>query len=369
MALRINPAAIRTAFAEGRLSKKELENLAAPDSPKGYAALERLAKEGGIKGALPSRAQLGSTAQLTKFAAALLAEPPGDHGEVAVLQRARGSSLGFSVQENGTGPTDEQMKAVLAEVFGPKAVIEDKGKRGLDPADVVVFRDKKGKIAKTVELGASNFMQAKIQASIINAAKAFGAAQVAGNGVGFANKSGQDRVNQELWWMGYGGKMGVRQNVRPSDAINDVFAHGEKYACECATGTLLILYKGILDAIGPKDFDVAFAKTRLFRWEIKADAFKAAEREGNLPGFWPGDHTYFKNPEFDPALPQWQGENVIYLGQGMFFGHGVGTKTGPEIIDALNNIRKPGATQEAKRLKFELRLDGGEIAKLDRVKG
>jgi len=31
------------------------------------------------------------------------------------------------------------------------------------------------------------------------------------------------------------------------------------------------------------------AKTRLFRWTIKADAFKKAEQEGNLPGFWPGE--------------------------------------------------------------------------------
>jgi len=154
--------------------------------------------------------------------------------------------------------------------------------------------------------------------------------------------------------MGYGGKMGVRQGVKPSDAINDIFKNGSKYGMECATGTMVIMYKGILDTIGPADFDRAFAKTRLFRWDIKDDDFKAAEKQGKLPGFWPGDHTYFKNPDFDPANSAFQGENVIYLGGGQYFGHGLGIVSEKGVIDSLNDLRKPGAKKTAVRDDFEL---------------
>ena len=78
-----------------------------------------------------------------------------------------------------------------------------------------------------------------------------------------------------------------------------------------------------------------------------------------------GDHTYFKNPDFDPAHSAFQGENVIYLGDGMYFGHGLGVVSEQGVIDSLNGLRKPGATKTAYRDDFELRLDGGKIAGLD----
>ncbi len=253
-----------------------------------------------------------------------------------------------------------ETEKMLKEVYGPSAVLRDAGMPGkVDPADVFVYRNGKGKLVKTT-LGKTRHQQAAIQLNVVKAAKAFHAA-----GVNFAGSSKQDKVNQDLWWMGYGGKMGVRQGVKPSDAINDIFKNGSKYGMECATATMVILYKGILDTIGPKDFDTAFAKTRLFRWDIKDDDFKKAERVGKLPGFWPGDHTYFKNPEFDPANSAFQGENVIYLGDGQYFGHGLGVVSEQGVIDSLNGLRRSGATKTAYRDDFELRLDGKTIAMLD----
>lgn len=257
-------------------------------------------------------------------------------------------------------PSINEVETLLKEVYGPSAVLRDAGLRGkVDPADVFIYRNGKGKLVKTV-LGKTRLQQAQIQLNIVKAAKAFHAA-----GVKFSGSSKTDAVNKELWWMGYGGKMGVRQGVRPSDAINDIFKHGSKYGMECATATMVIMYKGILDTIGPKDFDRAFAKTRLFRWDIKDDDFKAAEKKGDLPGFWPGDHTYFKNPEFDPANSAFQGENVIYLGGGQYFGHGLGIVSEREVIASLNELRRPGARTSARRDNFELRLDGKKIAALD----
>ena len=253
-----------------------------------------------------------------------------------------------------------EVEALLKEVYGPSVELRDAGMPGrVDPADVFVYRNGKGTLVRT-KLGTTRYHQAQIQLNVVKAARAFHAA-----GVNFSGSSKTDKVNQELWWMGYGGKMGVRQGVKPSDALNDIFQNGPKYGMECATGTLVVLYKGILDTIGPADFDRAFAKTRLFRWDIKDDDFQKAELHGNLPGYWPGDHTYFKNPDFDPAHSAFQGENVIYLGQGMYFGHGLGIVSEREVISSLNSLRRPGATTSAFRDGFELRLDGRRIAKLD----
>jgi hypothetical protein len=253
-----------------------------------------------------------------------------------------------------------ETEKLLKEVYGPSAVLRDAGLKGqVDPADVFIYKNGKGKLVKTT-LGKTRAQQASMQLNIVKAAKAFHAA-----GVNFSGSSKTDKVNKDLWWMGYGGKMGVRQGVKPSDALNDIFKNGDKYGMECATGTMVIFYKGILDTIGPKDFDRAFEKTRLFRWDIKDDDFKKAEKVGKLPGYWPGDHTYFKNPDFDPAHSAFQGENVIYLGEGMYFGHGLGVVSEQGVIDSLNGLRKPGAKKGAYRDDFELRLDGGKIAGLD----
>lgn len=253
-----------------------------------------------------------------------------------------------------------EVESLLKEVYGPSAALRDAGMPGqVDPADVFVYRNGTGKLV-TTKLGKTRHQQAQLQLNIVKAAKAFHAA-----GVNFSGSSKTDKVNQELWWMGYGGKMGVRQGVKPSDALNDIFKNGSKYGMECATGTLVVLYKGILDTIGPNDFDRAFAKTRMFRWNIKDDDFVKAEQVGNLPGYWPGDHTYFKNPEYDPAHSAFQGENVIYLGGGMYFGHGLGIVSEREVVSSLNNLRRPGATRSAFRDDFELRLDGRKIAALD----
>lgn len=256
--------------------------------------------------------------------------------------------------------TRVEVESMLKEVYGPSAALRDAGMPGkVDPADVFVYKNGKGKLV-TTKLGKTRYQQAQIQLNIVKAAKAFHAA-----GVNFSGSSKTDKVNKELWWMGYGGKMGVRQNVKPSDAINDIFKNGDKYGCECATATMIIMYKGILDTIGPKDFDRAFAKTRLFRWDIKDDDFKAAEKHGKLPGYWPGDHTYFKNPDFDPSNSAFQGENVIYLGNGQYFGHGLGVATDKEVVERLNGLRRSGAKKTAFRDDFELRLNGAKIAALD----
>ncbi|MBO1915271.1 hypothetical protein J4G37_61890, partial [Microvirga sp. 3-52] len=43
----------------------------------------------------------------------------------------------------------------------------------------------------------------------------------------------------------------------------------------------------------------------------------------------------------------WRGENAVDLGDGTFFGHGVGIQTDEEMIRILNKSRKRESTQSA----------------------
>lgn len=253
-------------------------------------------------------------------------------------------------------------ESILKEAFGPEARLVDRPRAGLpghvDPADAFEYV-KDGRVVKTM-LGKTRFEQARMNAHIVRAAR-----EMAASGAGFASRSAEDRVNKELWWLGYGGKMGVRMGVPSSKAIRDVFENGEKYAFECATGNLLVYYKAILDRIGDEDFDREFPKLRLFRWDIKDDDLVAAEKNDVFPDRWPGDHVYFSNPDFAPENSAWQGENTIYLGGGEYFGHGIGIESGDEILATLDSLRKPGARRKAYVHEKTSRIDGSVIAKLD----
>ncbi len=244
----------------------------------------------------------------------------------------------------------EAVQAYFRETIGKSVELRDAGGVGeVDPGDILTYR--KGAKRVRTKLGKTRFEQARIQLATVNAALALRE----GDPV-FALRDDQYAVNKKFWWMGYGGRMGVRQGVRPSDAINDVFENTKKYGMECATATMIILYKGILDVIGPDDFDRTFDRLRIFRWSQEHPHFTKAKQVGQLPGLLPGDHVYFENPEFHPDHSAFQGENVIYLGDGQYYGHGLGTGTAEEIIQSLNELRKDGATQSAFRKNFELRL-------------
>lgn len=257
----------------------------------------------------------------------------------------------------------DTFEGILREVYGPEARLLDRP-RGRLPGHVDANDRfeyvKDGRVVRT-QLGKRRFEQARMNAHIVAAAR-----EMAESGVSFSGRSKDDRVNQTLWWMGYGGKMGARMGVKSSDAIRDVFENGHLYAFECATGNLLVYYKAILDRIGPEDFDVHFPKLRLFRWDIEDDDFTAAKKVGSFGEIWPGDHVYFDNPDFDPAHSAWQGENTIYLGGGTYFGHGIGVESGEKIASTLDSLRRPGATRKAAPdLQHLVRIDGGRIAALD----
>ncbi len=46
-------------------------------------------------------------------------------------------------------------------------------------------------------------------------------------------------------------------------------------------------------------------------------------------------------------MPEWQGLNVVVLGEDLFYGHGLGIATGWEIVAGLNRLRRPGSIVSA----------------------
>lgn len=234
----------------------------------------------------------------------------------------------------------------------------DKGQKGvLDAADEI-----KRPRRATVKLGTGNAEQVRIQAHVVDAAN-----QMNDAAIDFAARN--FRVNQQYWWVGYGGKMGVRFGQRPSAALADIFNNGRAYSMECATATLATFYKAILDRIGPDDFDKQFPRLQLYRWRIQAPAFEAAKRQERLGGMLPGDYTYYVNPEVAPENAAFAGENVIDVGDGLFFGHGIGIVSESELLDELDSMRSAGATKKAYRARgAQFRLDGETIAAMDEKK-
>jgi protein-glutamine gamma-glutamyltransferase len=58
-----------------------------------------------------------------------------------------------------------------------------------------------------------------------------------------------------------------------------------------------------------------------------------------LPDYVPGDCRYVRNPDVNPLTPEWQGENIINLGNGKYYGHGIGIGDIDYFIKALNQNR------------------------------
>lgn len=152
------------------------------------------------------------------------------------------------------------------------------------------------------------------------------------------------RCNPEFWIRTEQGGFQLRDEVRPSEGIIDIFRNGRMYATECATAMVIILYHAVLHSIRRDDFEQLFANLLLYDWRYDKDL-----QLSTIPTntFLPGDILYFDNPDHNPLTPQWQGENAVYLGAGLYYGHGAGIRPAPSMISFLNEQRKPGAARSA----------------------
>ncbi|HEX6923557.1 MAG TPA: protein-glutamine gamma-glutamyltransferase [Bacillales bacterium] len=166
---------------------------------------------------------------------------------------------------------------------------------------------------------------------------------LAHSGVSFATFY-DSRCNERFWNLTPNGGFRLKAGVRPAAALNDIFRNGRMYAFECATAMVIVMYKAVLESIGEASFNRLFSNLYLWDWEFDDDLGLSWEVPND---YFPGDVRYFDNPDVNPLHMEWQGENVIDMGNGLFFGHGVGIRPAEAFITGLNRRRKPGADQSA----------------------
>lgn len=156
--------------------------------------------------------------------------------------------------------------------------------------------------------------------------------------------------NTDYWERTNEGGFLVKEGIRPSDAIRDIYINSQMYGTECATAIVIVYYKALVEIFPEKLFNDLFQGIYLMNWEY-LDSDLGIRHYQSVSDVVPGDCLYFKNPEVNPLTPQWQGENVIDLGNGKYYGHGVGIRNAEGVIEALNKQRISEATQSAYLLR------------------
>lgn len=156
----------------------------------------------------------------------------------------------------------------------------------------------------------------------------------------------ESKCNEDFWNRRPDGGFVLKKDVKPSDAISDIFRNSRKYGTECATVIVMIFYKAVLDIYGDKLFNIAFEEITLMNWQ-QLDDLMGISTQRKVPDYLPGDCRYFRNPDVNPLTPEWQGENAIYLGDDKYYGHGIGIASPLMIIEALNTNRIEDAQASA----------------------
>lgn len=146
--------------------------------------------------------------------------------------------------------------------------------------------------------------------------------------------------NRKYWNRLSNGGFLLKPNVSPTEAILDILKNGKLYAFDCSTGIAIVLYLAALYTIGSRRFDILFDGLLLLDWQFDND-LRLTQKYGD--DFIPGDIVHFNNPDVNPNESHWRAENVIFMADDQYYGHGVGIKKADTIITFLNKKRKPNA--------------------------
>lgn len=166
----------------------------------------------------------------------------------------------------------------------------------------------------------------------------------------------KSKCNPDYWDRTNEGGFALKSGVKPSDAVKDIYINSSSYGTECATAMVIVYYKALVD-IFPEDlFNKLFSEIYLMDWQHLDRNFGLVDNI-NVADYLPGDGRYFKNPDVDPMYPEWQGENVIDLGNGLYYGHGIGITDAGRIVEELNKKRIAGSKVSAYLMKSAKRLD------------
>ncbi len=166
----------------------------------------------------------------------------------------------------------------------------------------------------------------------------------------------KSRCNTDYWQRTDEGGFLLETSVLPSDAIRDIYINSSLYGTECSTAMVIVYYKALVDIFPDELFNKLFPEIYLMNWQHIDRDFGLRDYPGS-EDYLPGDGRYFKNPDVNPLTPEWQGENVFDLGNGRYYGHGVGIKSESAIVDALNRHRIEGSQVSAYLLDSVKRLN------------
>lgn len=174
----------------------------------------------------------------------------------------------------------------------------------------------------------------------------------------------KSRSNEDYWERLDNGGFKLQSGVSPARAIMDIYEHGPAYATECATAMQIVYYRAILEVFGPEAFNRMFPTIYLMNWHNLDPLIEGVGIPRTVDDLLIGDRAYFSNPDVDPKVPEWQGENVIVMPRGLYYGHGAGIRTAESMIRTLNAHRELGATKSAYLRDVVGRLDYKQLANL-----
>lgn len=174
----------------------------------------------------------------------------------------------------------------------------------------------------------------------------------------------ESACNPDFWDRSDDGGFRLKRGVRPGDAIQDIYANSSQYGTECATAIMIIYYKALLNVFSAQRFDRIFPQIFLMNWNRIDRLLRETGLMRRVREPLPGDRRYFANPDVDPEVPQWQGENVIDLNGRVYYGHGIGIRDADSIIRILNRQRKEGAEEPAHLLETAGRPDFKNLAEI-----
>lgn len=172
----------------------------------------------------------------------------------------------------------------------------------------------------------------------------------------------KSRCNTRYWYRLDDGGFQLKSWVSPSEAINDIFVNSKYYATECSTALTIIYYKALLNVLGKRLFNKHFRNIRLKNWQYLNKLISDIKHVKRYPDYFPGDRMYVKNPDYSSECPECQGENIIDMGNGTFYGHGIGISDLDGIIKELNKYRKRGSVRSAYLMDSAGRPDFKKLA-------
>jgi protein-glutamine gamma-glutamyltransferase len=169
------------------------------------------------------------------------------------------------------------------------------------------------------------------------------------------------RCNRDCWELTKAGGFKLREDISPAEGINDIYNHSSKYGTECSTAIVIVYYKAIFNIYPEELFNKTFKNILLLNWHSFDDDLSVYSYETE-EDFVPGDCLYIENPDHSPDEQEWQGENVIDLGNNMYYGHGIGIADAEHFIKVLNRHRKHGAEKSAYLTRYVARPNFKHLA-------